>query len=79
MKKNVSGGVIAIVILVAAVIIGFFGFRFVSGGPNGDITQSRIQYYQDKSAKSAAGSGSQAPRNAPISGGSQYPSAPGAH
>jgi|SwirhisoilCB2_FD_contig_121_442574_length_977_multi_2_in_0_out_0_2 hypothetical protein len=74
MKQNLSGGVVVIIILIAVVIIGFFGFRYVSGGPNADITQSRIQYYREKAAKSA-GNGNALPLSAPISRGGPAPRA----
>jgi hypothetical protein len=78
MKQNLSGGLIAIILLVAAVIIGFFGFRYVRGGPNADITDSRIQYYREKAAKSA-GNGEPLPLSAPVTRGSQVPAASGTH
>lgn len=78
MKQKLSGGVVAAIIVVVVVIIGFFGFRYISGGPNADITDSRIKYYREKAAKTAAGG--EIPLSAPVPRGSQGPGAgPGAH
>ncbi|HZP82675.1 MAG TPA: hypothetical protein VFB21_13630 [Chthonomonadaceae bacterium] len=77
MKQNLSGGVIVIVLLLAIVVIGFFGYRYLNGGPNADITASRIQYYREKAARAAGGSNA-LPLNAPVPRGSQtQPVAPG--
>ncbi len=76
MKQNLSGGVIAVIIVVAVAVIGFFGYRYLSGGPNADVTQSRIDYYRQKAAQSAqAAKQGQMPATAPFPRGTQLPAA----
>lgn len=67
MKQNLSGGAIAIVVIVALAIIGFFGYRYISGGPNADVTQQNIAYFHSLTAKNAAQHAM--PSTAPFAGG----------
>jgi hypothetical protein len=51
MAKSLPIGVIVAVIALALVIAAFFGWRVLSGGPNGDITQEKIKYYDEQQKK----------------------------
>jgi hypothetical protein len=55
MKKNISGGVAAAIIAVVAILIVLFGYRYISGGPDADVTKQNIEHW--KNAKSGAPGG----------------------
>src|SRR5579863_5890606 len=48
---KLPAGVIVAVIALAVVVIAYFGWRTLSGGPNGDITQNKIKYYDAQQKK----------------------------
>jgi hypothetical protein len=51
MAKSLLIGVLVAVIALAVVVAVYFGWRVVTGGPNGDITQEKIQYYDEQQKK----------------------------
>ncbi|HLK56338.1 MAG TPA: hypothetical protein VKU00_07225 [Chthonomonadaceae bacterium] len=51
MKQNLSPGVIVAVIALVAVVLAYFGWRTLRGGPNADITQDKIKYYAEQKQK----------------------------
>jgi hypothetical protein len=55
MKQSVSPAVMATVVVVVVIAALFFGYRYLSGGSDGDTTQARINMY--KNARGPVGSG----------------------
>ena len=80
MKQKLSPGVIVAVIAFVVVVVAYFGWRTLSGGPNGDITQDKIKYYDEQQKKQEAHKFT-SPQDAAKSGapmGSSVPMAPSA-
>jgi len=80
MAQRIPAGVIVAVIVLVVVITAYFGWRVVSGGPNGDITQYKIQYY-DEQQKKLQGHKFTSPQEAAKAGapmGAAVPAAPAA-
>ncbi len=46
MNQKISGGAAVALIIVAVALIAFFGYRYFSGGPNGDVTQQSINHWR---------------------------------
>ncbi|CEK19790.1 hypothetical protein CWRG_02619 [Chthonomonas calidirosea] len=46
MKQNVSPGVAIAIIVIAIILAIFFGYRYISGGPNADVTQENLKHWQ---------------------------------
>ncbi|HLI47116.1 MAG TPA: hypothetical protein VKV18_00285 [Chthonomonas sp.] len=46
MKQNISPGVAIAIIVVAIILALFFGYRYISGGPNADVTQENLKHWQ---------------------------------
>lgn len=46
MKQNISMGAVVAVIVIVVLGVAYFGWRSMSGGPNGDMTQENINRYQ---------------------------------
>jgi hypothetical protein len=80
MQQKISPGLVAAIIIVVVGIAAFFGWRTMSGGPNGDVTNQTIQHWQD--AKNAAMSHKPTSREeaakmgAPVGGGAPMGAAP---
>lgn len=47
MKQRIPVGVVVAVICLALAAVALFGWRFVTGGPNADVTDINIKRYQD--------------------------------
>jgi hypothetical protein len=69
MKEKISGPVAVAIIVVVAVLVVYFGWRKVSGGPDADVTQETINRYQ-KMSQQTFGSGGGAGGASGASGGS---------
>jgi hypothetical protein len=46
MKQNISGSAAIALIVVAVLAVLFFGWRYVSGGPDADVTQQNIDHWK---------------------------------
>ncbi len=55
MKTKISGGVAATIIAIVAVLIVLFGYHYISGGPDADVTKQNIEHW--KSMKPGAPGG----------------------
>jgi hypothetical protein len=85
MKQSVSGGVVAVVIVLVVVAAVFFGYRYISGGPNADTTQQNIEHWkQAREGGQKSGGGSSggsvpgaAARQSHYTGGTSAPSGSG--
>ncbi len=53
MKNSLPPGAIAAILAVVVIAAVFFGYRYMNGGADGDVTQARINMY--KNAKGATG------------------------
>lgn len=51
MAQKLPTGVIVAIIALAVIVAAYFGWRILSGGPNGDITQYKIRYYDEQQKK----------------------------
>src|SRR5579871_4920487 len=51
MSQKIPTGVVVAVIALVVVVAAYFGWRTLSGGSSGDITQEKIQYYQSQVKK----------------------------
>lgn len=73
MKQKLPGGVIVAVLALVAACIAFFGYRTVTGGPNGDVTQESIKHWQSvraqENSQKPSSAADAAKVGAPMSGG----------
>ena len=54
MAQKLPTGVVVAVIALVVIVAAYFGWRTLSGGPNGDITQAKIKYYDEQQKKQEA-------------------------
>jgi len=63
MKEKISPAVVVAVLVVVGIVVAYFGWRKVSGGPDADVTQETIKRYQDMSNKTFGSGGGTAGAN----------------
>jgi hypothetical protein len=55
MKARLHPGVAAAIVVVAAVAALYFGFQWMNGGPNADVTQARLDFYRNQKGPTGGG------------------------
>ncbi len=74
MKQKLPAGVIVAVIVVVVIALAYFGWRTLSGGPNADITQEKINFY-DAQVKARQAHKISSPQEAAKAGAPMMPNA----
>lgn len=54
MKQKVGPGLVAGALILVVAVVAYFGWRTVTGGPNGDVTSQQIKHWQEVRAQSNA-------------------------
>lgn len=60
MSKSIPPGVAAAIIIIVVILALFFGYRFITGGPNADVTQENLKHWQQLRQRPPAPSSSAA-------------------
>lgn len=47
MKKSISSQAATVIIVIAVLLVGFFGYRMLFAPPHGDVTQSMQNFYKN--------------------------------
>lgn len=68
MKKSIPVSVVIASVVILILILGYYGWHTLSGGPNADATQANIDYWKQQQSMHQ-----QSPANPYGSGGAQKP------
>jgi hypothetical protein len=57
MKEKISPAVVVVVLVIVGIVVAYFGWRKITGGPDADVTQESINRYQNMAKQTFGGGG----------------------